>query len=247
MRWTDPIRAAAVAFALVACGGNPQQSSAGAPLAEQAPAGSTPAAPAAAGAPAADTTTARAMPTSFEKAEGLAEDIQDDIQNRGWSAAAAKISGLRSLRDSIAATQAAQASLASYTRALDSLAAAVRSRSRYPALEAANHIGRTLNAMMARYATAVPIDVASMDVAGRDGLYDAQQGHWRAAGQAVAEMQQSYGAVRSHVKQKAPAVDGRITTELAAMRQAIQSRSASRFTAAAKRFLDDVDNVERMY
>ncbi len=249
MRWNRPVHWSAVALLLAACGGSSRQNGSAPAAAAAAPAGTTaavmPAAPpgSAAAAPAPGVP----MPASLEKAEGLAQDIQDDIQNGSWAAAQSKLSGLRTLTDTLSATGAASSNVGFYTASVDSLATAVRAHQRYPALQAANSMSRALTAMMAPYPTTVPIQVAYMDVAGRDGLYDAKQGHWGPAGDAVTEMRQNYGAVAAHVKQKSPRLDQRIRAEIAALQKAVARRSSARFSTQATKFLEDVDNVEKTY
>jgi hypothetical protein len=183
---------------------------------------------------------------ALNQAEGLAEDIQDDLLASNWAAATSKVASLRTLEQPLAGA-APGASASQYTAYLDSLDTAVKQKNRFRALETANRVSHVINAMMANYPTKVPIEVADMDVAARDAQYAADQGSWAAAAAASAEIRRTYSAVQAHVKGRDPALDARVTGEMAKLDAAIAARSKSTVDSLAKAILDDVDKVEATY
>ncbi len=187
------------------------------------------------------------MPDVLSKAESAAEDIQDDIAGGSWSAASGKVDTLANLQSRIAATGPAQNDLDAYATALDTLRAAVQQQRRNQALTSANRMSRALNGMMEAYPTRVPIDVAYMDVAGRDVIYDAQEGQWSQADSAVSELRQRYSAVKSHVTLADASLDQRITGEISRLQSAVSAHNLGPAKSVATAILDDVDRIEQTY
>jgi hypothetical protein len=189
------------------------------------------------------------LPPVVAQVEGLAEDIQTDLDSLGWTAARAKLVELQAsdstLRTAIPA--AAAAALATYEAARDSLAAQIGRRARLAALASANRMSRALLAIAAEYDTTVPIQVGLLDVAGRDAINRAESGDWQGAGVSVAELQSQYAAVQAHVALKDTALDARVTRELADLKAAVSAKNAARVRTVATRLLDDVDLIERTY
>ena len=173
-----------------------------------------------------------ALPADVALAEGLAEDIQTDLDTLGWTAA----------RDKLAQLQASSAGVK-----LDSLAAQIGRRDRLGALQSANGVSRALLAIAADYTLTVPVEVGLLDVAGRDAIYRAEAGEWPGAAAAVAELRARYAAVQPHVAAKDPALDGRFARRLAELEDAVKARNAARVRTVATGLLDDVDVVERTY
>ena len=196
---------------------------------------------------AASTSTAGAPPSSVEQAEALAEDAQTYIDQNAWPAAEAKFRELKVVGESLASVGVAEAKRSAYVNALDSLGAAIARRSQAGALTAGNRVSRVVAGIMADYPTKVPVDVTLMDVAGRDVLYAAQQGRWGDAAKATAELGRSYTAVQVHVRGRDPALDRRVTGEIARLQRAVASRAPDRATSLAQALLEDVDRIEQTF
>jgi hypothetical protein len=184
------------------------------------------------------------LPPPVEQAEGLAEDVQDDVARNAWPAADAKLRELRAVAAKLDAAGVARTGRAAYVSALDSLGAAITRRSRAEALTAGNRVSRVVTGIMAGYPTKVPADVGLMDVAGRDALYAAQQGGWADAANATAELGRSYATVQAHVRDHDPALDRRVTDEIARLQRAVASRAGDRAVRLAQALLEDVDRIE---
>jgi hypothetical protein len=180
-----------------------------------------------------------AVPPAVVAAEGLAEDMQADLDTLGWGAAGAK---LARLRDESTAMR-----MAGYETTLDSLAAGITRRDRLAALQAANRASRLLLAVAATYKVTVPVNVGLLDVAGRDAIYRSEAGRWQDASAAVAELRANYDAIQGHVASSDAALDQRLAQQLQALHAAVSARNAGRVRNIATRFLDDVDLVERTY
>jgi hypothetical protein len=161
----------------------------------------------------ASTPVASVLPPPVEQAEALAEDVQSDLDRNAWPAAEAKVRELRGAGQKLASVGVTQTKQSAYGNALDSLGAAISRRSRPEALMAGNRVSRVVTGIMADYPTKVPVDVAWMDVAGRDALYAAQQGRWGGTANAAAELGRSYAAVQDQVRAHDPALDRRVTSE----------------------------------
>jgi hypothetical protein len=187
---------------------------------------------------------ARVLPSPVEQAEALAEDVQTDLDQNAWPAAEAKFRELRVVGEKLASVGVAESKRSAYVNALDSLGAAIDRRSRAGALTAGNRVSRVVAGIMADYPTKVPVDVTLMDVAGRDALYAAQQGRWGDAATATEELGRSYTAVQVHVRARDPALDRRVTAEIARLQRAVASRARNRATSLAQVLLEDVDRIE---
>ena len=217
------VSAAALAVAVVACGGKGQTASGQA-----------------AGSPA-------GAPPSVEHAEGLAEDIQTDLEQNVWPAAEAKLGELRRLGTALDSAGVSQPRPSAYGRAVDSLGAAISRRSQSDALTAANQVSRIVTGIMAAYPARIPVDVAYMDVAGRDLLYADQQQRWRAAAEAAAEVGRRYQSVQAHVRAANPALNQLVSLEIGQLAEAVGSRAQQRTASLARQFLEDVDRIEQTF
>jgi hypothetical protein len=193
---------------------------------------------------AASSPAAGVLPPPVEHAEALAEDVQDDLARNAWPAAETKLRELRALGAKLDSVGVARTGRAAYGNALDSLGAAITRRSRAEALTAGNRVSRAVTGIMAGYPTKVPADVGMMDVAGRDALYAAQQGRWEDAANAAAELGRSYATVQAHVRARDPALDRRVTEEIAQLQHAAAARARERAVSLAQAPLEDVDRVE---
>jgi hypothetical protein len=183
-------------------------------------------------------------PPSVEQAEALAEDVQTDLAQNAWPAAEKKLRELRSLGEKLDSAGVPQPKQSAYRRAVDSLGAAITRRGQSDALTAGNYVSRIVTGIMADYPAKVPVAVAYMDVAGRDVLYAAQQRRWSGAAGALAEVGTSYAAVQAHVRARDPALDQRVTSEIAQLQRAVVSRARDRATSLAQALLEDVDRIE---
>jgi hypothetical protein len=196
---------------------------------------------------AASTQAAGVLPAPVERAEALAEDVQDDVARNAWPAAEAKLGELRGVGAKFDAVGVAPADRVAYGNALDSLEGTIARRSRAEALTAGNRVSRVVTGIMAGYPTKVPADVGLMDVAGRDALYAAQQGRWAEALRAAAELGRGYAAVQAHVRARDPALDRRVTAETAQLRRAAASRARDQAVSLAQALLEDVDRIEQTF
>jgi hypothetical protein len=105
-------------------------------------------------------------------------------------------------------------------------------------------VSRVVTGIMAGYPTKVPAEVGLMDVAGRDALYAAQQGRWKDAANAAAELGRSYATVQARVRARDPALDRRVTEEIAQLQRAAAARARDRAASVAQTLLEDVDRIE---
>lgn len=179
------------------------------------------------------------LPADVARAEGLAEDIQADLDTLGWTAA----------RDKLAQLQASSvaAKVTSDEGALDSLAAQIGRRDRLGALQSANRMSRALLVIAAHYNLTVPVEVGLLDVAGRDAIYRAEAGDWLGAAASVAEFRARYAAVQPHVAAKDAALDARFAQRVTALDDAVKAKNAARVRTVATGLLDDMDLVEGTY
>ena len=196
---------------------------------------------------AASTPTASVLPPAVEQAEALAEDVQTDLEQNAWPAAEAKVRDLRGVRQKLDSIGIPQTKRTAYGNALDSLGAAITRRSQADALTAGNRVSRVVTGIMAGYPTKVPVDVTMMDVAGRDALYAAQQKRWGDAAHAAGEVERSYAAVQVRVRARNPALDGQVTTEIAQLHHAVDSRAADQAVRLARALLQNVDRIEQAF
>lgn len=202
--------------------------------------------PATAGASAPAATTAGTVPTPLEAAEGLAEDVQTDIAGSNWTAAAANAKELQNTAAGVVSAAGPGAS-AAYRAAVDSLAAQVGRRDRAASLVSANAVSRDLVRMFVAFHPKVPVQVAYMDVAGRDVVYAAERGDWSAATRAVQELRTNYDAVQAHVSASNPALANRVAGELQQVADAVQGKNAAEAKRTGNVLLEEVDLIEKTY
>jgi hypothetical protein len=187
------------------------------------------------------------IPPALERAEALAEAIQDDIDQGAWATARAKEQELRRSSEELDATGVSPTRRSALANRLDFLVVALAERSRPKALTAANRVSRVITDIMAAYPTPVPIHVAYMDVGTRDVLYNTEQRHWRRAAVGATELIGLYADVQSHVRTRDPALDGRVVSEIDQLRRAIEAREQAPAATVAKALLDEVDRIEQSY
>lgn len=194
-----------------------------------------------------------AVPAAMARAEGLAEDIQADIDTREWAAADGRLGRIR--RETDAVTQGMidengdvrSGQLTAFRSGLDSLKARVGRRDRLGALEAANGLSRVLAATAQSYSVAVPASVTVLDVAGRDVIYRSEGGRWSGAANSARELRGAYGAVRAHVSRQDAALDEHVRRRLDEIDAAVRERNAAAVRTAATALLDEVDLIEQTY
>jgi hypothetical protein len=183
----------------------------------------------------------------LEQAEALAEDVQTDLEQNAWPAAEARLRELQRVGDQLTGADANPPMRTAYRQAVDSLHATITRRSRYDALTAGNRVSRIVTGMMATHPTKVPIAVAYMDVAGRDVLYAVQQDRWKSAAGPVRELAVRYSEVQAGVKASNPALDQRVTEEIAQLQRAVSTRTRRGASSLAQALLENVDRIEQVY
>jgi hypothetical protein len=186
------------------------------------------------------------VPPAVTIAEGLAEDIQADLETRNWTMARTRVAQLQKNRLRLRVLLPAP-KIAGYEVAFDSLTAQLKRQDRLASLQSANHMSREIVNIMGNYTATVPVQVGYLDVAGRDAIYAAEAGRWEDAVAAAAELRVNYFAVQPHVASKDPALARRVGQLLADLDGAVTTRSVARIRATATRVLDDVDVIERTY
>jgi hypothetical protein len=195
----------------------------------------------------AESTAVGTLPPAVEHAEGLAEDVQDDIAGGKWSDAAKKAATLKTLGDSLKSTVPGAEWHARYMSQVDSLERQITARQAAPALQTANNVSRSVTEAMGHFSPKVPVAVSYMDVAGRDVVYAAERGDWAKASSALAELKARYGEVSSHVQSKDAALAKRIDQELATLTTSTSARDAATSAKTARVLLEEVDAIERTY
>lgn len=190
-----------------------------------------------------------AVPPVVVAAEGLAEDIQADLDTLGWMAARTKLAQLQASRSALRTAVLADraANVASYEAALDSLTTQISRRDRLASLESANRMSRALLALAADHDLTVPVQVGLLDVAGREAIYRAEGEHWQDASASVADLRVHYAAVQAHVAMKDAALNERLARRLTALDAAVSAKDATRVRTVATGLLNDVDSLERTY
>lgn len=186
------------------------------------------------------------VPPAVAIAEGLAEDIQADLDAHNWTMAQTRIAELQKNRLRLRAVLQPP-KMAGYEVALDSLIVQVKRRDRPASLQSANQMSREVVNIMGNYDLKVPVQVGYLDVAGRDAIYAAETGRWEDAVAAAAELRTNYVVVQTNVASKDPTLDRRVTRRLTELDSAVTARSAARLRAIAAKLLEDVDLVERTY
>jgi len=187
-----------------------------------------------------------APPQSLVVAEGLAEDIQADLDARHWTMARTRVVELQKNRVALQRELPA-AEIAGYEVSLDSLISQLARQERAPALQSANRLSRAIVGFMAKYNVTVPAQVGYLDVAGRDAIYAAETGRWQDASAAAEELSANYAGVGTHVAGKDSTLDRRVRQRLRQLDRAVAAKSAARVRAIATALLEDVDLVEQTY
>jgi hypothetical protein len=186
------------------------------------------------------------VPRAVTIAEGLAEDIQTDLDSSNWTMAQTRLAELQKNRARLRVLLHPPKT-AGYEAAFDSLTAQVNRQDRPAALQSANHMSREIVRIMGNYNPTVPVEVGYLDVAGRDAIYAAETGRWEDAIAAAAELRVNYSAVQTTVASRKPTLDRLVSQHLTELDSAVTMQSAARIRATATRVLDDVDLIEGMF
>jgi cobalamin biosynthesis Mg chelatase CobN len=104
-----------------------------------------------------------------------------------------------------------------------------------------------LAAMSADYRSRVPVQVALLDVAGRDAIYAAEDGRWSEAAAAVRELRSTYAQVSGHVTKAQRPLNDRFRQTLDALAGAVSKQDVTQARREATSLLDDVDLIEGTY
>ena len=187
-----------------------------------------------------------AVPKAVTIAEGLAEDIQADLDARNWTMAHTRLAELRKNR-SVLQLAVPASKITGYELALDSLISQVERQDQPASLQSANRMSRQIVNLMGGYAVTIPVQVGYLDVASRDAIYGAESGRWQDASAAAAELHTNYGIVRAHVAAKDSILDRRMRQQLTELDAAVAARGVARVRATATALLGDVDLIERTY
>jgi len=188
-----------------------------------------------------------AVPKAVTIAEGLAEDIQADLEARNWTMAHTRLAELQKNRSALRIEVVPTSKISGYEVALDSLTAQVERQDQPAALQSANRMSRKIVGVMGGYDVTIPVQVGYLDVAGRDAIYGAESGRWQDASAAAAELHANYAIVRAHVAGKDSILDGRMRQQLNELDAAVAARGVARVRATATALLGDVDLIERTY
>jgi len=197
------------------------------------------------------------------RVEGLAEDVQTDLDSGAWAASAEKLRQLRASRDStVLALRGARGAGGgdagpsfgigppdpdAFSAAIQALEEAIARRDRLAGLMAANRVSRTLLPLLAAGPGRVPVAVSALDVAIRDVEYAAESGNWTAAAAMIDEADSVYAKVREHVAGKSPGLDATVRERIASLRWGLHAHDAHATRPAVDALLEDVDRIEATY
>jgi len=146
-------------------------------------------------------------------AEGLAEDIQADLDARNWTMARTRLAELQKNRVALQRVLPA-GEIGGYGVSLDALISQLGRQERPAALQSANRLSRAIVGFMAKYEVMLPAQVGYLDVAGRDVIYAAETGRWQDASAAAEELRTNYTGVGTHVAGKDSTLDRRVRQQL---------------------------------
>jgi len=186
------------------------------------------------------------VPPAVTIAEGLAEDIQADLETRNCTMAQTRVAELQKNRLRLRVLLPAP-KIAAYEVAFDSLTAQLKRQDRLASLQSANHMSREIVNIMGNYTATVPIQVSYLDVAGRDAIYAAEDGRWQDAWAAVTELRANYAIVQARVAGKDSTLDQHVRQELNGLEVAVTAKSVTQARAIATALLDNVDLIERVF
>jgi hypothetical protein len=186
------------------------------------------------------------VPPAVTIAEGLAEDIQADLETRNWTMAQTRVAELQKNRLRLRVLLPAP-KIAGYEVAFDSLTAQLKRQDRLASLQSANHMSREIVTIMGNYTATVPIQVSYLDVAGRDAIYAAEGGRWQDASAAVTELRANYAIVQARVAGKDSTLDQHVRQQLNGLEVAVTAKSVTHARAIATALLENVDLIERVF
>jgi len=186
------------------------------------------------------------VPPAVTIAEGLAEDIQADLETRNWTMAQTRVAELQKNRLRLRVLLPAP-KIAGYEVAFDSLTAQLKRQDRLASLQSANHMSREIVNIMGNYDLTVPIQVSYLDVAGRDAIYAAEGGRWQDASAAVTELRANYAIVQARVAGKDSTLDQHVRQQLNGLEVAVTAKSVTQARAIATALLENVDLIERVF
>jgi hypothetical protein len=200
----------------------------------------------------ASTARGKPLPESLSDVEAATEDVIDQVDAGGmWPAivkAAADISAAwESYKPQGKLDRADDKVVSEMDAFIAQLSASAAAQDAATTEQAANDVSRDLIEVFALYDIGHPIQIARLDVIGRQIVIDVKRGDIVAAASQVAAAQTQYQAIKEDIQSRSADVDDSTEDTLDAMQSAADKSDAATLTSEAKAFLEIVDDMERLY
>lgn len=185
-------------------------------------------------------------PKSLADAGEYGENIYDLAKVNNWPGAQAKLDALKNAAKKLQTEGVGTGSEVSQVgRAIVSLEQAVTAKDRQATMREANQITLIVANMTAQYKLVVPVEVTKLDYLGRELEI------WSAANdtgkleQTSQTIRQTWNAIRPSVEAHGGTAEAKKFEELVSETE--RAKSATDYQRVAKRLLDEVDNLEKVF
>ena len=192
------------------------------------------------------------VPSDLQTIEAAAEDIIDVAPGGAWDQINADVTDIASAWNSYGPeaekTGASQELQDAMTAALTQLQTATASKDPAATMQAANDVSAAVVELFALYNPTIPADIGRLDVLEREVILDVARQDYAAASASLSKARSTWERVKaSAVEHNGQETAEQFEASLAAQESALESKDDSLLTNEARKALELVDSLERLY
>jgi hypothetical protein len=190
-------------------------------------------------------------PKTLVAIEEQAEDVIDRVPSKRWVRVAKDIAKIKATWAAYQARAKADGVPANVLDDLDStlgrLSTAAKAKDGPDTLQAANDLSGALVEVFASYDLGHPIEIARLDIIGRQIGFDTAAGEPDAVAAQIDAARAQWGAIRDQVTAHSAAVGAQVDATLDALTEANAARNTGLLKAETRVLLETVDAMESLY
>ena len=184
-------------------------------------------------------------PESLIEAGEYAENIYDQAKANDWTRAQARLDQLREAVAKLPTAAKGNPDAPPLSSTIPALQKAVGQKDQQTAMKEANQITLMVANMSAPYKTVLPVEITKLDYLGRELEIWAAANDSAKLQQTTQMLRQTWNGIRPSVEAHGGVAEAKKFDELVA--EAERAKSSSDYERVAKRLLDEVDNLEKLF
>ena len=174
-----------------------------------------------------------------------AENVYDQAKANDWTRAQARLDQLREAVAKLPAGAKGNPDAPQLSSTIPALQKAVGQKDQQTAMKEANQITLMVANMSAHYKTVFPVEITKLDYLGRELEIWAAANDSAKLQQTTQMLRQTWNGIRPSVEAHGGVAEAKKFDELVA--EAERAKSSSDYERVAKRLLDEVDNLEKLF